>query len=630
MGLFDRRKRDESKPETAETELDQPAAEDEPAGPATWYRTKYMVVVPAGDDVLLHDPERDEPVPLPTFELDLLAQCNHFAPIEEHAAIAGGRTGLPADGVAQRLYEMVDRGLLVSKQEVMTRARAAVDANPGSAPTLDRIAVITNDRTASLTNCLRSYRERYGEDVELVIFDDSVDDATRSRNQRAAAQAGAGERLLYAGADEKRQFAGELAARSGVEQEVVRAALLEFDGCTFHSGANRNAVLLDSAGGAVLMVDDDTTARAAYATDAAEGLRLSSRNDPSSLHLFSDVKEALAAADWRDVDLLAWHRRFLGKSPATCAFGASTDQDLVSLDGEGAALDLDEADAALISVFSQGRGRVVLTSAGLAGDSGMGPPLNFLWLQGSERDRLLEHYQSHRATRAVHRCADVATVSSTGSLMTPHVALDLRGIIPPFSPVLRNEDGAFGKMLRACSPDSYLAFLPWAVEHAPPDTRGADFDQVRLSISRVHANTIIANLADAHEPAPGISDPAMRLIAFGRYLTALGLMRSVDFDVLIRYQIMVSAGRRIEALTRTMDQFGGQPDDWGGDCAEIAKNGIRALTEEEIVVADVPGLTVEERNRRFQRAVHRFGRVIEAWPTLLEAAKDLRVAKPLS
>src|SRR5436190_12396595 len=269
MGLFDRLKRDEPKLEAAETEADQPEGEDEPLdGPATMYRTRYMTVVPAGDDVLLNDPERDAPVLLPTFELDLLMACTRFASVEEHAAAAAHRTGLPADGVAQRLYEMVDRGLLVSKQEVMTRARAAADADTDPAPTLDRVAVITGDRPTSLAACLRSYRERYGADIELIVFDDSADTATRSENRRVAAQAAAGGRILYAGEDEKRDFVAELAARSGVEQDVLRAAVAEFDGCLFHAGANRNAVLLDAAGGAVLMVDDDTTARTAYPADA--------------------------------------------------------------------------------------------------------------------------------------------------------------------------------------------------------------------------------------------------------------------------------------------------------------------------------------------------------------------------
>ena len=196
MGLFDRRKREEPKPDVAETEPDELDGEEEQLdGPATWYRTMDLTVVPAGDDVLLHDPERAAPVVLPAFELDLLAQCTHFAPVEAHAAAAERRTGLPAGGVAQRLYELVDRGLLVSQQEVLARARAAAEADTDAAPTLDRVAVITSDRPASLATCLRSYRERYGADIELIVFDDSADAATRAENRRVAAQAAAGGRI---------------------------------------------------------------------------------------------------------------------------------------------------------------------------------------------------------------------------------------------------------------------------------------------------------------------------------------------------------------------------------------------------------------------------------------------------
>jgi hypothetical protein len=630
MGLFDRRKREEPKPDAAETEPDELDRENEQLdGPATCYRTMDLTVVPAGDDVLLHDSERAAPVVLPAFELDLLAQCTRFAPVEAHAAAAERRTGLPADGVAQRLYEMVDRGLLVSLQEVLASARAAAESDTDSAPTLDRVAVITGDRPASLAACLRSYRERYGADLELIVFDDSANAAMSAENRRVAARA-AGGRIMYAGEDEKRRFVTELAARSGVDADVVRTAVAEFDGCGWHSGANRNAALLDAAGGAVLMVDDDTTARAAHPADAGDGLRMSSRPGLWSLHFFARVEDALDAADWRDTDILAWHRRFLGRSPAACAFGPAARGVPLPLDADGGALDLNEADSALIAAFSRGRGQVAVTSAGVTGDSGMGPSPYFLWVQGPARERLLEDYESYRATRAVHRGADVATVSNTPFLMTPHVGFDVRATIPPFPPVLRNEDGAFGEMLRTCAPESSTAFLPWSVEHTPPDARVGDFEQVLRSVARVHANSIIRDLARAYEPAPGVVDPSMRLRAFGHYLTALGAMPSADFDALVRYQIVAAVGRRIEALTRAIDQNSGRPAQWAEDCTAVVTEGLRALTEDAVVVADVPGATPDERNRRFQRLLYRFGRLIDAWPALLHAAADLRVAQPLA
>jgi hypothetical protein len=126
-----------------------------------------------------------------------------------------------------------------------------------------------------------------------------------------------------------------------------------------------------------------------------------------------------------------------------------------------------------------------------------------------------------------------------------------------------------------------------------------------------------------------MADPAVRLSAFGRYLTALGTMPPAEFDALVRYQIMVAVGRRIEALTRAINQNSGQPERWAEDCAAVMTEGLRALTEDALVVADIPGATTEERHRRFQRLLYRFGRLTDAWPALLEAAVDLRVAQPL-
>jgi hypothetical protein len=630
MGLFDRRKREEPKPEAAETGPDELEGEAEQLdGLATWYRTMDLTVLPAGDDVLLHDPERAAPAVLPAFELDLLAQCTHFAPVEAHAAAAERRTGLPADGVAQRLYELVDRGLLVSQQEVLARARAAAEVDTDAAPTLDRIAVITSDRASSLATCLRSYRERYGSDIELIVFDDSADAATSAENRRVARQVAAGGRLLYAGEEEKRQFVTELAGRSGVEVDVVGSAVTDFDGFTYHCGANRNAMLLDAAGGAVLLVDDDMTARAASPADAGDGLRLSSRHDPWSVHFFAHIEDALEAADWRDADLLAWHRRFLGRSPAACAFGLAARGEPLPLSANGVAVDLNDADGALITAFSRGRGRVIATSAGVAGDSGMGNPLYFLWLQRTERERLLQDYESNRVTRAVHRGADVATISNTRLFMGAHVAFDVRAIIPPFPPVLRNSDGVFGDLLRTCAPESYIAFLPWLVEHTPPEARAVDFDQALHSTVRVRASDIICDLARAYDPAPAVADPATRLRAFGRYLSSLGTMPPADFDGLVRYHIVAAVGRRIEGLTRAIDRNSGQPAQWAEDCAAVMTEGMRVLTQDALVVADIPGTTPDERHRRFQRLLYRFGRVIDAWPALLDAAADLRVARPL-
>jgi hypothetical protein len=107
-------------------------------------------------------------------------------------------------------------------------------------------------------------------------------------------------------------------------------------------------------------------------------------------------------------------------------------------------------------------------------------------------------------------------------------------------------------------------------------------------------------------------------------------MPSAEFDAFVRYQIIAAVGFRIETLTRVVDQYGGQPEQWAEDCAAVMTEGLRVLAEEQLVVGDIPGATPDERQRRFQRILLRYGRLLEAWPALLDAAKHLRVAAPLT
>jgi hypothetical protein len=591
------------------------------------YRAMYLDVQPAGDNVLLHYPDRREPVLLPAFDFELLADCTYFASVEEHAAAAGRRTGLPADGIAQTLYELVDRGLLSTEQEIIDRARSTVESNVDATLTPRRVSVITSDRPEKLAGCLRSFREQYGSEIELAVFDDSTDPSGVAANRRVVAEAGAGGPTTYAGFAEKKRFVDSLADRSGVDAAIVGAALTEFDGFTFHCGANRNAVLLDAAGDAVILVDDDTTVRAAQPADAAEGMRLSSQYDAWSLRFFRDLNDAVNAATWQDVDLVSWHSRFLGRSLAAAVCGRAFDEGSSNRDADP---DMNDADVALIKAFANGRGRVIATAAGVVGDSGMGSPVYLLTLQGQPRESLLEDYESYRATRAVHRGAPTITFSNSDLFMGAHVALDVRGLIPPFPPVLRNSDGVFGSLLKTCFPEFCIAFLPWQVEHAPPEIRRLSFSDSVRSVAQVRANDLLIAIARLSDPAPGVSDSSIRLPALGRYLVGLGSSDARDFDTFIRQQIAGTIGRRIERLTRAVNSHGGEPSQWADDCATVIAEAERALTDDDLTVADVPAATPGESYRRFQRLVGRFGEVIEAWPTLLRESANLRVATPLA
>ena len=58
-------------------------------------------------------------------------------------------------------------------------------------------------------------------------------------------------------------------------------------------------------------------------------------------------------------------------------------------------------------------------------------------------------------------------------LMSIHCGLDNRLALPPFMPVLRNGDGVFAQVLKACQPRHLIAHLPVAALHLPGEQRAS-------------------------------------------------------------------------------------------------------------------------------------------------------------
>ena len=109
----------------------------------------------------------------------------------------------------------------------------------------------------------------------------------------------------------------------------------------------------------------------------------------------------------------------------------------------------------------------------------------------------------HAATRAreIVRSTPAYTVSDADDLMAGSLGLDLdiTKPVPPFFPVLRNEDGLFGSHLRLTAPDARLGFCPIALLHAPPDVRVNAADAKTRGAGRLSCvDLVLLGLATAH------------------------------------------------------------------------------------------------------------------------------------
>src|SRR5262249_4893247 len=143
----------------------------------------------------------------------------------------------------------------------LCRDSAASHAAP---PGISAVGIITTDRPRMLDRCLKSLTASLALDTSsrprIVIVDGSTDERVIQSNRELAARGAkpAEVDIRYCGLEEKNRFADALTDRAGVDPDLVRFAMFGVGGIDNATGANRNALLLETAGEMFLSLDDDT------------------------------------------------------------------------------------------------------------------------------------------------------------------------------------------------------------------------------------------------------------------------------------------------------------------------------------------------------------------------------------
>ena len=417
--------------------------------------------------------------------------------------------------------------------------------------------------------------------------------------------------VCYAGSEEKEAYVRKLAA-AGASEEAARFALLNPEGFPITTGGSRNALLLHAVGELLLQVDDDTLCRVAPAPEVRPGLALSSRHDPTEFW-FPAGEPSAAGED----DLLAVHERLLGRGLADCAAEADPDPG--------------EAGAEFFRRLDRGEGRVLVTAAGAAGHSGMGSSLYFLSLEGESRARLLASEETYRRALAHHqvvRTATRPTVCDGSYCMALNLGLDHRRPLPPFPPVQRNQDGVFAALLRTCRDDGFFGFLPGGVVHAPPDRPLAPSHGERgggEGTDDLARAPPVSAAADPEVLVRSLPAPA-GLPVVGRTLAEWAAWSLNDFEEWLRLCVWPAMSRQVGRLADQLQRFGGQPDYWADDVRRVLAVFREALPRKEYVIpTDLNACFGPEAAREhFRRLVLQFARLLQAWPDIVEAARDLR------
>ena len=581
------------------------------------YKVSDLQLFPAGDNLVLAYTRNSQIARFIRMEMaDLLTHCNEFRTISDHVqTYYGGQQISPASIRVMRreLQHLAQSGYFVSLDSIRD---IFLGSNEQNSPThIASIGFPTCDRVETLQRGMTSwikYCQKFERTNEFVVVDDSASLETRKacQNMLKKLKLRYNEQIAYAGVEEKLEFVKRLAAVGNIPLDIVSFACLgdKQDGITT-VGANRNVLLLHTAGDIIFSSDDDILFQSATAPDMRDEIVLGSHGNPLDVWFFSDREDALQSTHFVEQDLLALHERWLGKDPVSCE----------EIYGSSHKLSFEQVDVSLFNKLSTSSGKVALTLNGTVGDCSWDNPHYYLFQYGETFNRLTNSEQTYRSARSSREMAQavkqVTLTEKADPLFSMCIGLDNRELLPPFTPIGRAEDVAFGAILSKCFTATYAVHLPWLLLHAPSEVRSFS-KQHMFSIGFNAWIPYCINLFD-----PGFArTPTERLRKLGQYLEEIGNLSPSSFEEFARLQMWNSMTALISGLEERLQMTKGVPAYWTKDVkAFITQVRQNALTPVNQLY------TLRGGREETQKLLVRFGQLLEWWPAMVETARRLRM-----
>lgn len=548
--------------------------------------------------------------------------CSVFRTLDDHLSYVANNipelAGDPSDlrGVIQALLAA---GLFASARSYSEQLNREATAAVKTAETA--VVIITCDRPDAVERLLESVvaNSSFTPDRSYYLVDDSREPLNIERNEAIVEKANnlPGISLRYFGPVQQRAFREQLIARLPGQQEEIDFLIgrQSNSGLVSH-GRSRNMALLLSVGKRAILMDDDIVCRALEAPFRKKGIEISSL--PKEADFYDSGSGWQQLPEFGEKDPVSLHTRFLGATLGEAinrvednAFGLHSVKELLPHE--------------LTAVNSNSP--VLITACGTLGDPGTSS-INWIYeLASDSRSRLLEteeKYQQSKTLRNTWLGKSRYCFTTHFALLSQMTGLDNRALLPPYFPVLRNEDFLFGEMVQFLYPDSVLMDLPWAVPHLPLEERSWQQDSLakpmHCGFLDFTADQISKARSNYHSP-----DPNTRVDALALYFKDLAETDDSALSELARSHNadLITAG--IQRLDNALKENGNEPESWAGDVGTLIRTNQQAIgIPATKIFADIPSdpAHVEEiaQVRGFWRS---FGSSIAAWKGIRSAAADI-------
>jgi hypothetical protein len=505
------------------------------------------------------------------------------ATLDEHARRLAAQGLVPESTALAAVTEAACRGHLV-------RSQARTRTLPASGAPIDRAVGPSVPTTLAVVACgdpelagravagWQNHLCAHGHACRVIVADDSRADTDRSAIAEIARRRG----VDYFGHAEKSILAAELATAADVPIELLHFAMLDPLGSGYTLGANLNAMLLATAGEAVLSVDQDVECRVA-APPRRPGIAVAAGDGPGRLRFYVDDDEARAWAS--ECDVIAAHGHWLGRPVAARIGGVPA--------------------------------TIVGSWMGVLGALGFADAASEVLLHGADTLRTDERRLAAVLARPrALRCPDEVTLADGSGFTSSTIGLDNRVLLPPFFPIGRGIDLLFGRVTGVCRPGAMFAHLPFALAHDRPT---AQRDAAGGASSMLFVlSSLLACMQTTSD------DPAERMLELGGGFTnASRLPLPALVELVHRIEC---TGRRLrhQRFVGELRACPGASAAWRHEMeariVELARVPEHAMPPRELDACARP----EARWECLQRVLRLWGALLVAWPRIVAAARGRR------
>lgn len=543
-----------------------------------------------------------------------LKRCRQFRTLQEHlGAYSRHREDVAAvaDECRRLLPELERRGLVWAEDTL--RRRLALETLEPPSP-VRTVAMPSAGRPATARRALEAlaaHAAATGRSPAVLLCDDSrtPEDARAYQDMADSVRAATGLAVVPLGPGAKARLRPLLARRAGLDPALVDFALGDPMRSGFTCGANRNWSLLASAGLPFLSLDDDVLLPPRPAPGAADGVRVTGSEGPVRQRITDPPP---GAAPPSSGDLFAAIERWLGRPVRL-------------LPAEAAALDsLTESD---ITELAEGTARIPAVFHGFHGRPLVNSTRPWMLLDGTALDRLHAPaaLEAFLADPWLEMAPDRTTLSRCASFLGPCMALDNTQPLAPFFPAFHAEDAVMATVWNAALPGAWTALLPATVGHLPPHWQASAASGQMTSSWAEECFLLTRHWVKSAAPALQAWDRAGdRLARLGRCLAELGTWAPPAFVEACAAAALAQTSATVQHMDKLRAPLPPGHALHAAITAQMAHAETLCRQQAAAVPSDLARAFGTDAWAVYQRMLAEFGRLLEAWPALWQAAHALR------